>query len=127
MTHSIDSFITDSANSATALYSGHKSSVNALGVYADSSADPFDDPKVEYIMEMFHRICGGKLGIVSTAVIADATPGAFSGHTRDRGEYGAVVDSFLNGIVNYTWIDWPGYDVIFGGKCNRTTHDLVVN
>jgi alkaline phosphatase len=25
MTHSIDSFITDSANSATALYSGHKS------------------------------------------------------------------------------------------------------
>lgn len=33
MTHSIGSFITDSANSATALYTGHKSSVNALGVY----------------------------------------------------------------------------------------------
>lgn len=53
ITRSIDSFITDSANSATALYSGHKSSVNALGVYADSSADPFDDPKVESIMEIF--------------------------------------------------------------------------
>ena len=36
MTHSIDSFITDSANSATALYTGKKSSVNALNVYADS-------------------------------------------------------------------------------------------
>jgi len=36
MTHSIDSFITDSANSATALYTGKKSSVNALGVWADS-------------------------------------------------------------------------------------------
>lgn len=29
--HSIDSFITDSANSASALYSGHKSTVNAMG------------------------------------------------------------------------------------------------
>lgn len=46
MTHSIDSFITDSANSATALFTGHKSSVNALGVYADSSPDSLDDPKV---------------------------------------------------------------------------------
>jgi hypothetical protein len=36
MTHSIDSFITDSANSATALYTGKKSTVNALGVYVDS-------------------------------------------------------------------------------------------
>jgi hypothetical protein len=31
MTHSIDSFITDSANSASALYTGHKSSNNAMG------------------------------------------------------------------------------------------------
>lgn len=31
MTHSIDSYITDSANSASALYSGHKSTVNAMG------------------------------------------------------------------------------------------------
>lgn len=35
-THSLDSYITDSANSASALYSGHKSTVNAMGVYADS-------------------------------------------------------------------------------------------
>lgn len=47
MTHSIDSFITDSANSATALNTGHKSTVNALNCYVDSSPDPFDDPKVE--------------------------------------------------------------------------------
>ena len=120
MTHSIDSFITDSANSATALYSGHKSSVNALGVYADSSEDPFDDPKFESILEMFSRLLGGKLGIVSTAYIADATPAAFTAHTRDRGEYGAVVDSFIHGIVNYTWTEWPGYDVIFGGKSTDT-------
>lgn len=114
MTHSLDSFITDSANSATALYTGHKSSVNALGVYADSSEDTFDDPKVETIAEIFVRVLGGHVGVVSTAYIADATPGAMTAHTRDRGDYPAVVDSFIHGIVNYTWTDWPGVDVLFG-------------
>jgi len=37
MTHSIDSYITDSANSASALYSGHKSTVNAMGYVKTSS------------------------------------------------------------------------------------------
>ncbi|PPJ55189.1 hypothetical protein CBER1_05709 [Cercospora berteroae] len=115
MTHSIDTFITDSANSATALYTGHKSVVNALGVYGDTSPDPFDDPKVESIAEIFHRLVGGHVGIVSTAFVADATPAALTAHTRDRGEYGAVIDSFVNGIVNYTWTEWDGPDVLFGG------------
>lgn len=103
MTHSLDSFITDSANSATALYTGHKSTVNALGVYVDSSKNAFDDPKIETIAEIFHRLNKGGVGIVSTAYIADATPGALTAHTRDRSQYGNVVDSFLNGITNYTW------------------------
>jgi alkaline phosphatase len=119
MTHSIDSFITDSANSASALYTGHKSSVNALGVYADSSKNPFDDPKVETIAEIFHRLTGGKVGIVSTAFIADATPAALTAHTRDRSQYGHVVDTFLNGITNYTWTNWTGPDVLFGGGAEQ--------
>lgn len=114
MTHSIDSFITDSANSATALYSGHKSTVNALNVYRDSSEDPFDDPKFENIAEMFVRIHGGHVGIVTTALVADATPGAITAHTADRYQYAAVVDSMIHGIVNYTWTEWPGVDVLFG-------------
>lgn len=119
MTHSLDSFITDSANSATALYTGHKSTVNALGVYADSSKNPFDDPKVETIAEMFRRLTGGGVGIVSTAFIADATPAALTAHTRDRGQYGQVVDSYLNGITNYTWTNWTGPDVLFGGGAEQ--------
>jgi alkaline phosphatase len=119
MTHSIDSFITDSANSATALYTGHKSTVNALGVYADSSPNKFDDPKVETIAELFHRLRGGGVGIVSTAFIADATPAALTAHTRDRGQYGAVVDSFIHGITNYTWTNWSGPDVLFGGGAEQ--------
>ncbi|KAL8677284.1 MAG: hypothetical protein Q9186_006271 [Xanthomendoza sp. 1 TL-2023] len=119
MTHSIDSFITDSANSATALYSGHKSTVNALGVYRDSSPNPFDDPRFESIAEIFQRLTKGGVGIVSTAFIADATPAAFTAHTADRGQYGHVVDTFLNGATNFTWSNWTGPDVLLGGGAEQ--------
>ncbi|KAL9603093.1 MAG: hypothetical protein Q9179_002336 [Wetmoreana sp. 5 TL-2023] len=119
MTHSIDSFITDSANSATALYTGHKSTVNALGVYRDSSPSPFDDPKFESIAEIFQRLTKGGVGIVSTAFIADATPAALTAHTADRGQYPHVVDTFLNGETNYTWTNWTGPDVLFGGGAEQ--------
>lgn len=118
MTHSIDTFITDSANSAAALNTGHKSSVDCLNVYADSSSDPFDDPKVETLAEMFHRLTGGHVGIVTTAYIADATPAAVVAHTRKRGTSEAIVDTFLNGVQNYTWTDVP-IDVIFGGGAEQ--------
>ncbi|PGH26850.1 hypothetical protein AJ80_01431 [Polytolypa hystricis UAMH7299] len=116
MTHSLDSFITDSANSATSLYTGHKTTVNALGVYVDSSKSPYDDPKVETIAEIFRRVYPkAGVGIVSTAFLADATPGALTAHTRDRGQYGHVIDSYLQGMTNYSWTEWDGPDVLFGG------------
>ncbi|KAL8938988.1 MAG: hypothetical protein Q9211_002948 [Gyalolechia sp. 1 TL-2023] len=55
------------------------------------------------------------IGIVSTAFIADATPAALTAHTAERGQYPHVVDTFLNGITNYTWTNWTGPDVLFGG------------
>lgn len=118
-THSLETIITDSANSATALYSGHKTTVNALNVYADSSRSAFDDPKFETIAEIFHRLVGGAVGIVSTAYIADATPAALTAHTRLRSQSGAVVDSYLNGITNYTWVPPVEPDVIFGGGAEQ--------
>lgn len=119
MTHSLDSFITDSANSATALYSGHKTTVNALNVYADSSKNPNDDPKFETIAEIFRRVIGGAVGIVSTAFIADATPAAMTAHTRLRSQYVTVVDSYLNGVTNYSWVAPVEPDVIFGGGAEQ--------
>jgi len=119
MTHSVDSYITDSANSASALYTGHKSTVDSMGVYSDSSEDPFDDPKVETIVEIFKRVHGGPWGAVSTAHISDATPAALTGHTRRRGEYAALVDQGLNGNTNYTWTNHGGPDVYFGGGADQ--------
>ena len=50
-----------------------------MGVYADSSPDAFDDPKVETIVELLTRIWGSAIGVVSTAFLADATPIALTG------------------------------------------------
>ncbi|KAK3684928.1 alkaline phosphatase [Podospora appendiculata] len=119
MTHSIDSFLTDSANSASALYSGHKSTVNAMGVYADSSPDAYDDPKVETIVELIHRIWGSAWGAVSTAFIADATPTALTAHTRSRYNYGPLIDQALNGVQNYSWTNSGGPDAYFGGGAEQ--------
>jgi alkaline phosphatase len=66
-------------------YTWATSTANAMGVlhvYADSSADPFGDPKVETIVELLTRIWGSAIGVVSTAFIADATPIALTVHTR---------------------------------------------
>ena len=46
-----DSIITDSANSASAYATGHKTATNAMGVYADRTESPFDDPRVETDLE----------------------------------------------------------------------------
>lgn len=115
MTHSMDSFITDSANSATALYTGHKTTVNALGVYVDSSSDAFDDPKFETIAEIFRRQHPKSgVGIVSTAFLADATPAGLAAHTSDRGEYDHVIGAYYEGLTDNGWANWEGPDVLLG-------------
>lgn len=116
MTHSMDSFITDSANSATALYTGHKTTVNALNVYVDSSRDPFDDPKFEIITEIFRRrFPHSGVGIVTTAFLADATPAALTAHTSKRSQLDHVIDSFYEGGVStHNWTGWDGPDVVLG-------------
>lgn len=85
-TSSVDSIMADSANTASALNTGHKSSVNALGVYADTSPDTQDDPRQETLAELLKRTRGMSIGIVTTAGWTDATPAAVFGHTRRRAD-----------------------------------------
>jgi alkaline phosphatase len=101
------------------LYTGHKTTVNAMGVYADSSPDAFDDPKVETIVEILHRVWGSAIGVVTTAYVGDATPMALTGHTRTRGAYGPLIDQQLRGLTNYTWTNFTGPDVLFGGGAEQ--------
>lgn len=93
-TSSTHSIATDSANTMSAYMTGHKSRVNALGVYADRTPDSLDDPRVETIGEALRRTTGKSLGIVSTSELEDATPAALVSHTRKRGDKPEIVGMF---------------------------------
>lgn len=86
-----DSIITDSANSMSAYATGHKSAVNAMGVYADRTPNPFDDPRVENITSLVKRLRGMAVGVVTNTEIEDATPAAMVAHTRRRAAYDEIV------------------------------------
>ena len=94
-TSGMDSIATDSANSASAYATGHKSVVNAMGVYPDNTPDPNDDPRVENIVEMVKRARGMAVGLVTTADVTDATPAAFFAHTRRRSELAYIAAQSL--------------------------------
>ncbi|MDB5601586.1 MAG: Alkaline phosphatase [Xanthobacteraceae bacterium] len=100
-----DSIITDSANSASAYATGHKAATNAMGVYADRTADPLDDPRVETISSLAQRRLGLGIGIVTNTEIEDATPAAMVAHTRRRAEYDSIVAQMFDAKP----------DVILGG------------
>lgn len=95
-TSGMDSIVTDSANSASAYATGHKSAVNAMGVYPNSTKDPMDDPRVENIVELAKRSRNMATGLVTTSDICDATPAAMVAHTRRRGEMNAIADQMLD-------------------------------
>ena len=95
-TCSVDSIAADSANTASAYMTGHKSSVNALGVYADRTPDSLDDPKQETIAELIRRTTKKSIGVVSDAEIEDATPASVVGHTRRRADKAEIVGMFYD-------------------------------
>ena len=121
MTHSLDSFITDSANSASAMYTGKKTSVNAMGVYASSKAvNDGSDPQIETVAEILSRIWeGAAIGIVTTASLDDATPAAMFGHNRNRTKHHDLIDQMLHGSdkpeQKRPWTNHSTPDVMFGG------------
>lgn len=93
-TSSVDTIAADSANTASAYMTGHKSSVNALGVYADRTKASQDDPRQETIAELLRRKTGKAIGVVSDAEIEDATPAAVVAHTRRRADKADIVGMF---------------------------------
>jgi len=100
-----DSIITDSANSMSAYTTGHKTAAYAMGVYADRTTDPFDDPKVETIASLVKRRLGMVVGIVTNTEVEDATPAAVVAHSRRRTVY--------DGLVEQLYAAKP--DVLMGG------------
>lgn len=104
-TSGVDSIITDSANSMSAYTTGHKSSVNALGVYVSRAKDNLAHPKVETITELVKRKTKMAVGIVSDAEVEDATPAGMVAHTRRRSDKDAIAEQLF----------FSRADVIMGG------------
>lgn len=104
-TSGVDSVITDSANSMSAYTTGHKSSTNALGVYASRAKRNIDHPHVETITSLVKRKLGLAVGVVTNTEIEDATPAGMVAHTRRRADYDLIVQQFFEAKP----------DVIMGG------------
>ncbi|MBP0582522.1 alkaline phosphatase [Labrys sp. LIt4] len=95
-TSATDAIATDSANTMSAYMTGHKTAVNALGVYADRTPATLDDPRVETIAEALRRTSKKSIGVISTAEIEDATPAAVVAHTRKRADKAEIVGMFYD-------------------------------
>ena len=94
-TSGTDSLVTDSANSMSAYTTGHKSCVNAMGVYCARNKDGLAHPKVETVTELVRRRSPGTgIGVVTNTEIEDATPAAMVAHVRRRSDYDEIVRMF---------------------------------
>ncbi len=95
-TSSTDSIAADSANTMSAYMTGHKSGVNALGVYVSRAENSLNHPKQETLGELIKRTTNMSVGIVSDSELEDATPAAVVSHTRRRADKAEIVGMFYD-------------------------------
>jgi alkaline phosphatase len=91
--------VTDSAASATAFGTGHKTYNGAIAVTNEDVAKP-----VASIIEAA-ELAGKSTGLISTARITHATPAAYASHVRQRGMENAIATQYVE----------SGVDVLLGG------------
>ena len=93
-THAEDRYITCSAAAATALATGHKTTINTIGMNG-SRTQTF-----ETMAEMAKKK-GMKVGIVSSVSIDHATPACFYAHRPDRNDYEEIGNQLLTSGFDY--------------------------
>lgn len=91
-TSGTDSIITDSANSASAYTTGHKSCTSALGVYCARNKGAEGHPQVEAIASIARRVGKKAIGVVTNTEIQDATPASMVAHVRSRRDYDTITE-----------------------------------
>lgn len=125
-TTAFDSIIPDSAPGMASLISGMKQSNNALQVAVDNTPEnPLDNPRIETIFEYMKRVHGWKIGVVTDAFLADATPAAVNAHNRSRRNYLNIAQQMIGHYDDATELKKTGYtslaelsqplDVVMGG------------
>ncbi|GAA0857932.1 alkaline phosphatase [Aliiglaciecola litoralis] len=99
----VSGYITDSAASATALSTGHKSYNGAIGL--DTNKDP-----QQTVLE-WAKSRGMKTGVAVTSQINHATPASYAAHNENRRNYNAIADSYFDDKVQGKF----ALDVMLGG------------
>jgi len=79
-TYAANRYITGSAAAGTALATGHKTSINTIGMAADKKTP------LKTIAEKAHE-AGFKVGIISNVQLNHATPASFYAHRPSRSDY----------------------------------------
>lgn len=92
-TYSLNNLITDSAASATAIATGHKTTNNSIGV--DSVGKPFTT-----IIELAEEK-GLSTGLIATSSIVHATPASFVAHEKSRNFYEDIALDFLDIEIDF--------------------------
>ncbi len=94
--------ITDSAASATAFATGHKSYNGAIGVDVNGTT-------VTNLAELA-KAAGKSVGLVTTSQVTDASPAAFAAHIDDRDKQSEIAKQYIEDVE---------VDVILGGGEDR--------
>ena len=86
-THPHEAFATDSAATASAMSTGVKTTIGAIGV------DPAGKPVRTAAQAA--KAAGKRIGLITTSEIWDASPAAFSVHAKNRSEGANIVEQYL--------------------------------
>ncbi len=98
-----DTYVTDSASSATALATSHKTYNGAISV--DHEHNPLST------MLEVAKAQGKLTAVVVTSQINHATPASFLAHNQSRKNYDEIADSYLSNVINGK----PIADLMLGG------------
>ena len=104
-------WVTDSAASATALATGHKSYNGAIGIDAQKLPQ-------QTLMELA-RSKGWSTGAVATVQVNHATPASFFTHHPSRSLYNEIADSYAEQVADGGW----SFDVLLGGGYDYFNRD----
>ncbi|MCQ2252424.1 MAG: alkaline phosphatase [Bacteroidales bacterium] len=104
-TNAENRFITCSAAAATALATGHKTTINTISMNGDRTEN------LVTVAELAKK-AGMKVGVISSVSIDHATPACFYAHTDDRSNYEAIGRCLLG----------SGFDFFGGGFVRWDTY-----
>ncbi len=106
-TYAANRYITGSAAAGTALATGHKTSINTIGM------DEAKKNPLKTIAEMAHED-GFKVGIISSVQLNHATPAAFYAHQPERNMYFEIANQLPESNFEF-----------FGGGGLKNTTDTI--